>query len=160
MTEDTTRALGFSDFKPSRRVLRLADQTRRMPVGMLRNIQTNIGGAEFRLNYIILQPMLKQGYDILLGRPWLYGAQVRCDWRRHRLKFLHPKEPTKTITVPWIKVRHEGETPSTSAGYTSGVDSDSAARSDSSATESDYFVGFVACCSVEEEPDAIQPEDE
>lgn len=162
MTEDTARALGFSQYEPSKRVLRLADQTRRMPAGMLRNVKTIIGGADFRLTYIILQPMMKQGYDVLLGRPWLYGAQVRCDWRRHHLKFPHPSEPTKTITVPWNRVRHEGETPSTSAGYTSGEDSESTARSDSSGTESDYFVGFVACCSVgeEEEPEAIQPEDE
>lgn len=54
MTEDTTRALGFSVFEPTTRVLRLADQTRRMPLGMLRNIRTNIGGAEFQLTYIIL----------------------------------------------------------------------------------------------------------
>ncbi|OAE27280.1 hypothetical protein AXG93_59s1250 [Marchantia polymorpha subsp. ruderalis] len=147
-------------FEPTTRVLRLADQTRRMPLGMLRNIRTNIGGAEFQLTYIILQPLVKQGYDILLGRPWLYGAQVRCDWRRHRLKFSHPKYPSRTITVPWTKIPHKGETPSTSAGYTSGADSDSSIRSDYWTPDSDYFVGFVACCSVEEELDAIQPEDE
>ncbi|OAE24442.1 hypothetical protein AXG93_4443s1010 [Marchantia polymorpha subsp. ruderalis] len=157
MTEDTARALGFSVFEPTKRVLRLADQTRRMPAGMLRNVKTTIGGADFRLTYIILQPMMKQGYDVLLGRPWLYGAQVRCDWRRHRLKFPHPKYPSRTITVPWTKIPHEGETPSTSAGYTSEADSDLSIRSDYWTPE---IVGFVACCSVEEELDAIQPEDE
>ncbi|OAE22840.1 hypothetical protein AXG93_2100s1000 [Marchantia polymorpha subsp. ruderalis] len=77
MTEDTARCLGFRTFEPTTRVLRLADQTRIMPLGMLRNIMTTIGGAEFQLTYIILQPLMKRGYEILLGRPWLYDAQVR-----------------------------------------------------------------------------------
>ncbi|OAE35117.1 hypothetical protein AXG93_2682s1000 [Marchantia polymorpha subsp. ruderalis] len=47
MTEDTARCLGFQTFEPTTRVLRLADQTRRMPLGMLRNIITTIGGADF-----------------------------------------------------------------------------------------------------------------
>ncbi|OAE34645.1 hypothetical protein AXG93_3267s1130 [Marchantia polymorpha subsp. ruderalis] len=96
-----------------------------MALDMLRDITTIIGGAEFQLTYINLQPLMKRGYEILLGRPWLYSAQVRCDWRRKRLQFPDPRDPLTVITVPWVKIPHEGETQSTSSGYTLAEDSPS-----------------------------------
>ncbi|OAE26958.1 hypothetical protein AXG93_225s1010 [Marchantia polymorpha subsp. ruderalis] len=152
MTEDTTRCLGFRSFEPTTRVLRLADQTRRMPLGMLRDITTIIGGAEFQLSYIILQPLMKRGYEVLIERPWLYGARVRCDWRRKRLQFLDPRDPSSVITVPWVKIPHEGESQSTSSGYTS-------AKDNTSSDEESWDVRFVTCCSVEEELEDNQPDD-
>ncbi|OAE34517.1 hypothetical protein AXG93_3805s1000 [Marchantia polymorpha subsp. ruderalis] len=125
MTEETAHSLGFHTFEPTTRVLRLADQTRRMPLEILRDIKTIIGGVAFPLIYIILQPPMKRGYDVLIGRPWLYGARVRCDWQRKRLQFRDPSNSSTVITVPWVKIPHEGETPSTSLGYTSAEDNTS-----------------------------------
>ncbi|PTQ27041.1 hypothetical protein MARPO_0236s0001 [Marchantia polymorpha] len=158
MTEETANSLGFQTFEPTTRVLRLADQTRRMPLGMLSNVRTNIEGVDFQLSYIVLQPLMKKGYDVLLGRPWLYDAKARCDWRRKRLQFRNPSDPPTVVTVPWTKVSHEGETPSTSSGYTTGGESNSSYSSDTEM--SDEFVGYVTCCSIEEEGDDVHPDDE
>lgn len=35
------------------------------------NVQTIIGGVAFSLTYIILRPLVKTKYDVLIGRPWL-----------------------------------------------------------------------------------------
>lgn len=139
MTEETAHSLGFHTFEPTTRVLRLADQTRRMPLEILRDIKTIIGGVAFPLIYIILQPPMKRGYDVLIGRPWLYGARVRCDWQRKRLQFRDPSNSSTVITVPWVKIPHEGETPSTSLGYTSAEDN-------TSSDDEGWEVRYVACC--------------
>lgn len=154
MTEETAHSLGFHTFEPTSRVLRLAHQTRRMPLGMLRDIKTIIGGVAFPLTYIILQPLMKKGYDVLIGRPWLYGARVRCDWQRNRLQFWDPSDPQGTlITVPWVKIPHEGETPSTILDYTSAEDN-------TSSDDKGWDVRYVACCAVEEELEYNQPEED
>lgn len=158
MTEETANSLGFQTFEPTSRVLRLADQTRRMPLGMLSNVRTNIGGVDFQLSYIILQPLMKKGYDVLLGRPWLYDAKARCDWSRKRLQFRSPADPPTVITVPWTKVPHEGETPSTTSGYTTGGETSSSCTSETETSEE--FVGYVTCCSIEEEGDEVYPDEE
>ncbi|OAE23318.1 hypothetical protein AXG93_3390s1030 [Marchantia polymorpha subsp. ruderalis] len=54
-------------------------QTRRKPLEMLRNIPTTIGDVTFLLTYTILKPLMKMGYDVLIGRPWLYGARICSD---------------------------------------------------------------------------------
>ncbi|OAE18724.1 hypothetical protein AXG93_4846s1150 [Marchantia polymorpha subsp. ruderalis] len=56
-----------------------------------------------------------------------------------------PNRPDRAlITVPWKKVPHEGETPSTSSGYTSAEDT-------SSTDEEDWEVSYMECYEIEEE---------
>ncbi|OAE26914.1 hypothetical protein AXG93_694s1000 [Marchantia polymorpha subsp. ruderalis] len=110
-------------------------------------IDVEIGGCT------ICKPLMKRGYEILLGRPWLYGAQVRYDWQRKRLQFPDPRDPSSVITVPWVKILHEGKTQSTSPGYTLAEDN-------TSTDEESWDVRFVACCSVEEELEDNQPDDD
>lgn len=100
-------------------MIRLADQTRRKPLGVLKDIRTTIGGVVFSLNYTIIKPLIKMGYDVLIGRPWFYSAKVKSDLHKRTLQFRYPnnKEGPK-ITVPWESIPHEGETASTSPGYT------------------------------------------
>jgi hypothetical protein len=76
MTEPTAFGLGFEEFEPANRVLRMADQSRVMPLGVLNDVTTVIGGIPFMLTYVIIQPTSPSTYPVLLGRPWLYGANV------------------------------------------------------------------------------------
>ncbi|OAE29092.1 hypothetical protein AXG93_4008s1030 [Marchantia polymorpha subsp. ruderalis] len=123
-----------------------------MHLGIFRDIKTIIGGVPFPLTYIILQPLMKKGYDVLIGRPWLYGARVQCDWQRKRLQFRHPSDPEGAlITVPWAKIPHEGKTPSTSLGYTTAEDN-------TSSDDDVWDVRYVACCAVEQELEDNQEE--
>lgn len=57
MTEETTNALGYKTFQPTNHMIRFTNQTRRKPLGTLKDIQTTIGGAVFPLNYIIIKPL-------------------------------------------------------------------------------------------------------
>ncbi|KAL3679659.1 hypothetical protein R1sor_022615 [Riccia sorocarpa] len=146
MTEEAAHDLGFTEFEATPRVLTLADQTRRRPLGVLRNIPTIIGGVPFKLTYIILRPISKRGYKVLIGRPWLYNAKVKTDWFRHKLHFKDLRTPAnKLITVSWKRVPHLGETESTNLGYTSESSS-----STSSDWRGDSFqINFMDCYAVE-----------
>ncbi|KAL3694004.1 hypothetical protein R1sor_007655 [Riccia sorocarpa] len=154
MTEEAAHDLGFTEFEATPRVLTLADQTMRRPLGVLKNIPTIIGGVPFKLTYIILRPISKRGYKVLIGRPWLYSAKVKTDWFRHKLHFKDLRTPAnKLITVSWKRIPHLGETESTNLGYTSGSSS-----STSSDWKGDSFqVNFMDCYAVEIE-DEIEGE--
>ncbi|KAL3698608.1 hypothetical protein R1sor_012684 [Riccia sorocarpa] len=156
MTEKTAHDLGFTEFEATPRILRMADQTRRRPVGILRNIQTMIGGVPFHLTYIILRPVVKSGYKVLIGRPWLYGAKVKTDWFQHKLYFRDMLTPEhKMVPVSWKKMPYLGETSSTNMGYTSdSIDSTS------SDWKGDTFeVNYLNCFAADEEED-IQGDDQ
>ncbi|KAL3675122.1 hypothetical protein R1sor_025070 [Riccia sorocarpa] len=161
MTEETAHALGFTEFEATPRILRMADQTRRRPVGVLRNIQTMIGGVPFHLTYIILRPAVRSGYKVLIGRPWLYGAKVKTDWFRHKL-FLRDMRTLEhlMVTVSWKKIPYLGETSSTNLGYTSDN-----TESTSSDWKGDAFeVNYLECYAVDDEDlpdeDPLKKEDD
>lgn len=55
----------------------------------------------FPLNYIIIKPLTKIGYDVLIGRSWFYGAKIRSDLHKRSLQFQDPnKKEGPKITVP------------------------------------------------------------
>ncbi|CAM6086969.1 unnamed protein product [Calypogeia fissa] len=113
MTQATAAELGFTQFQPTSRLLRMADQSRVTPVGMLRQVVTNIAGKDFELDYIIINPDSPSTFPILLGRPWLYSARVKVNWYAKQFAFGNPR-----IIVSWDEDAHLGET-SVDEGYTS-----------------------------------------
>lgn len=113
MLENTAFDLGFTSFEETEQVLRMADQSRVHPVGKLSLVPTRIGGVDFLLNYVIIRVHKGNPFPMLLGRPWLYSAQVLVDWGAKELvlgKF--------SVRIPWAIEQHLGET-SDSDGYTS-----------------------------------------
>ena len=81
MTVDTMEKLGLSDLLPTDLLLRMADHSKVLPVGVLVNVDTNIVGIVYKIDYVVFQ--LKNStlsYPILLGRPWLFDAKARNDW--------------------------------------------------------------------------------
>ena len=80
MLESTAFDLEFTSFEPTPRVLRMADQSRVVPVGRLSWVLTRIGEQTFPLNFVILRVNSGRPFPTLLGRPWLYAAEVVVDW--------------------------------------------------------------------------------
>lgn len=80
MTEDMAIALRYKTFQPTTRMIQLADQTRRKHLGTLKDVRTTIGGVVFPLNHVIIKPLTERVYEVLIGRPWFYGAKVCSDW--------------------------------------------------------------------------------
>jgi len=135
MIADTARALGFTKFESTPKILRMADQTRVVPLGKLGAISVVIGDKPFRLNFIVIEPSTPSTYPMLLGRPWLYQAQVKTSWGKKTFTFGTPK-----TTITWETIVHQGETSSTDSGYTSD---DSASTIASQRLEESEMIQYV-----------------
>ena len=96
MLEDTAFDLGFTAFEATDQVLRMADQSRVIPVGRLAEVPTRIGGKDYLLNYVVIRVNKGRPFPMLLGRPWLYSAKVLVDWGSKELVV-----GTPSIRIPW-----------------------------------------------------------
>lgn len=124
MTEATAFNLGLTQLEKTPKVLRMADQSRVVPVGKLNEITTLIGGVAFLLDYIIIRPEVHSSFPLLLGRPWLYAAKVKLNWEQQELSFGKPR-----VTLNWAGDYHLGETQDDD-GYTSDFSDSSMVNSE------------------------------
>ena len=86
MTADTMEKLGLTNLLPMELLLRMANHRKVLPMGVLVDVDTNIAGFVYKIDYVVFQ--LKSStlsYPILLGRPWLFDAKARNDWSRGAL---------------------------------------------------------------------------
>ena len=66
---------GLTHLEPIPFVIRLADQQRIKPVGILRGVKIVISGLTFSIDYVVLRTLAAaSAYPLLLGRPWLFQA--------------------------------------------------------------------------------------
>ena len=77
--ESTAFDLGYATFDPTNQVLRMADQSRVVPVGRLSGIPTRISNTTYLLNYVVIRVGIGKPFPLLLGRPWLYSAGVKVN---------------------------------------------------------------------------------
>ena len=86
MTANTMEKLRLSDLLPTDLLLRMADHSKVLPVGVLVNVDTNIAGIVYKIDYVVFQlKSLTLPYPILLDRPWLFDAKAHNDWGRGML---------------------------------------------------------------------------
>ncbi|CAM6091061.1 unnamed protein product [Calypogeia fissa] len=114
--EATVHQLGIHKLEPTSTTMRMANGARVIPVGTLIGLGTWIGGVEFPLNYLVMQPSKLSGYPVLLGRPWLYGAGVVIDWTKKEFRFGRPE-----VRVSWGEPAYQGETPQEEEWYDSDI---------------------------------------
>lgn len=111
--ESTAFDLGYTTFDPTNQVLRMADQSRVVPMGRLSEIPTNISNTTYVLNDVVIRVCIGKPFPLLLGRPWLYTAGVKVNWEKKAFILGHPP-----VTISWRKDKYQGET-SDPEGYTS-----------------------------------------
>jgi hypothetical protein len=72
MSAETMEQLGLTQLKPIALILRMVDQSRVKPIGVLLEAHTIIVGIEYMIDYIVFKLLTSNfSYLILLGRPWL-----------------------------------------------------------------------------------------
>ena len=72
MNLDTMKGLQLTGLQDTKLMLRMADQSRVKPLGILFDVKTTIAGNPYWIDYIVFQPNSPHAsYPILLGRPWL-----------------------------------------------------------------------------------------
>ena len=83
MNVDSMEEIGFKTMTTIPIILRMADQSRVKPLGILKQVLTTIGRIDFQIDYIVFKVTKSiSPYPILLGRPWLFNGQVKEDWRK------------------------------------------------------------------------------
>ena len=120
MTADTMKKLGLSNLLPTDLLLRMADHSKVLPVGVLVNVDTNIAGIIYKIDYVVFQ--LKSStlsYSILLGRPWLFDAKARNDWGRSTLTIGRRRNK---IVLQMYPVSYQGESLLPRTDFTSDDD--------------------------------------
>ncbi|KAL2636309.1 hypothetical protein R1flu_007788 [Riccia fluitans] len=110
MMARTATRLGLTDLHPYKKFLRMADQSKKLPLGKLKNIETSMDGVAFNLDYMVLQLEDEQGYEVLIGGPWFYNAGVTKDWTRQELCFQVEGRHRK-VRIPWGPTAYHRETP-------------------------------------------------
>ena len=117
MNHDTMEELGLTNMTPTPIILRMADQSRVKPLGLLSQIPTIVGGIEYKVDYIIFKITESiSSYPILLGRPWLYLAKAKDDWGKGTLTIGKGKNK---IVLPMYPPIYHGETQEEDSDVTS-----------------------------------------
>ena len=106
-TEATCRRMGWLDWEPAPFLVRMADQRRVRPLGLLKGVVIDVAGIQFVMSFVVLcmEDSIAE-YNLLLGRPWLRQAKVRHNWehnvmsiRRGRRKVKFPLRERKHLTA-------------------------------------------------------------
>jgi hypothetical protein len=101
-------SLQLTGLHETRLVLRMADQSRLKPKGILLKVKTMISGLIYFIDFVVFQQLTPNtSYPILLGRPWLYQAKAKDDWGRGILTIGSGKSKVKLQMYP---SKYYGET--------------------------------------------------
>ncbi|CAM6104216.1 unnamed protein product [Calypogeia fissa] len=111
MMEQTAADLGYTEFEPTPKILRMANQEEVIPVGKLSQNVTRMGELEYQLNFVVIRLPIPSTFQVLLGRPWLYKVGAIEDWKKKEFRI-------GSARVPWIAEIYQGETTTLSEGYT------------------------------------------
>ena len=108
MNADTMEEIGLTTMTTTPIILRMADQSRVKPLGILKQVLTTIGGIDFRIDYIVFKITESiSSYPILLGRPWLFNGRVKKDWGKGTISIGKDKQK---IILPMYPIQYHGET--------------------------------------------------
>lgn len=102
--EQVANDFGHNGFESKPKILRVATQCQVKPVALLQNVLITIANVTFNQDFIVLRPSTPSSFPILLGRPWLYDAQVQVNWPKQELSFGRPP-----IIISWANTQCQDE---------------------------------------------------
>ena len=66
--------------------IKLADQRRVTPLGLVKNVPVKVAGIRFLIAFVVMDlPLHSSSFSVLLGRPWLKAVAVMHDWKNNTL---------------------------------------------------------------------------
>ena len=81
LLESVYLELDQAKLEPAPFQLKMADQRRLQPLGILKDQAITVAGLTFRVNFVVLKMQdQEKSYSMLLGRPWFRVAKVSQDW--------------------------------------------------------------------------------
>ncbi|MCO5572275.1 hypothetical protein L7F22_026028 [Adiantum nelumboides] len=107
--ETTCKRLTLLDWDPAPFQVKMADQRRVQPLGILRNLLISVGGLQFVANFVVLR--LEEStcsYPLMLGRPWLRAARVKQLWGADAIVI---KRGKKKVKMQMDAKKHPEEAP-------------------------------------------------
>jgi hypothetical protein len=108
MNVDTMEELGLTSMTTTPIILRMADQSRVKPLGMLSQLLTTISGIDYKIDYVVFKVSESiSTYPIFLGRPWLYLAKAKNDWGEGTLTI---GKGVNKIVLSMYPTKYHGET--------------------------------------------------
>jgi hypothetical protein len=117
MSVKTMEEIGLTNMSTTPIILRMVDQSRVKPLGILNQVPTTIGGIKYEVNYVIFKVIESiSSYPILLGRPSLYLAKAKDDWGK---RTLITGKGSNEIVLPMYSTNYQGGTQEEESEFTS-----------------------------------------
>ena len=111
----------LTSMEPAPFTIKLADQSKVAPLGLVKNVPVRIAGVRFLVAFVVMTlPSHSSSYSILLGRPWLRVASIMHDWKNGTL-LLQSREGAVKVDLKDGKIRlviPRNSEPSSSASTT------------------------------------------
>jgi hypothetical protein len=108
MSVETMEEIGLTNMSTNLIILRMAEQSRVKPLGILNQVPTTIGGIKQKMNNVIFKVTESiSSYPILLGRPWLFLAKAKDDWGKWTLTIGKGSNKIVSLIYPLIGVKHK-----------------------------------------------------
>lgn len=110
MAEHTREALGLQVEEMGTFTVKMADQRRVQPVGIIHNLEITIDVLKFQTTFTVLRMEGTVGsYPMLLGWPWLQMAKVKHNWSNDQINLRSGKDKNKIgvskLFSPTVKTR-------------------------------------------------------
>ncbi|XP_013694077.1 uncharacterized protein LOC106398019 [Brassica napus] len=85
MPYSVAKRMGLTNFKPTRILLVFADRSVKLPVGVLEDLQVQIGNTTVPVDFVVLELEYELKDPLILGRPFLCTAGAIIDVRNGRI---------------------------------------------------------------------------
>eukprot|EP01018_Ginkgo_biloba_P037136 Gb_07366 [translate_table: standard] len=97
----TWEQLGKPLMNPTYYSIKLANQSKIRPIGVLQNVPVMVEGITVSQEFAVVEMTTNTTYATLIGRPWLYDTRAIHDWG-DRTFTLRGKGKTLELRKSWI----------------------------------------------------------
>ena len=93
MTNALRKKLGLTNIEAAPFTIKMADQRKVVPVGLIRNLKMDVGGVKKMMTFTVIDlPPMDNDYEMMLGRTWLKQDQAKHDWGTSKITLQDGKE--------------------------------------------------------------------